>query len=177
MDIISKNRNIFFAEGILFVILGTLAIILPGMSTLGVELLIGWLFLFGGIIQGVRAFKAYEQRGFWPSLLGSVVSIIVGVLLLLYPLTGILTLTLLLIVFFLLEGIAKIAFSLQMRPAARWGWLFFSGVLALLMAAIIWSGWPLTAAWVIGLLVGINMLFFGFSLITLAWSSHDKTEV
>lgn len=176
MDIIRKNRTLFAIEGFLFIILGLLAIALPGISTLGVELMVGWLFLIGGLIQGVRTFKAHNLPGFYPSLLSATLSIFIGILLLAYPLTGVLTLTILLITFFLIEGIAKIALAFQLRDLDNWGWLAVSGALALILAAIIWSGWPGTAAWVIGLLVGINMLFFGFTLLSMALSPNSKSE-
>ena len=175
METIQQHRTAFIVEGILFILLGILAIALPGVMTLGVELFVGWLFLIGGIVQGYRTLTSSNAApGYWMSLLSGILSIIVGGMFLLYPLQGIAALTMLLIAFFLIEGSIKIAFGVQLKPLQGWGWLVLSGIISLLMAGILWSGWPGTAIWAIGLLVGINMIFFGSSLLTLALSISKK---
>ena len=168
MEWLQNHRNLLLFEGIVFTLLGFLAVILPGISTLSTELFIGWLLVFGGGVQLYRTFKSREAPSFWASLLMGIVYIVFGVLLVLFPIAGILSLTILLTIFFVVEGIAKIILGIQMRPFRRWGWFILNGVLALIIAYIIWSGWPGTAFWVIGLLVGINMIFFGISLTFLA---------
>lgn len=176
LEAIKKNRKLVIFEAIVFILLGIFAIALPNIFTLGIELLVGWILLIGGVIQTVRSFKA-KGKGFWLSLLTGLLAIIIGVLLLFFPLRGILTLTLLLTIFFLFEGIAKITMAIQMRKqVAQWGWLLLSGILALAIAFIVWSAWPSSAFWVIGLLVGINMLFFGFSLLMLATNHDDDSQ-
>lgn len=176
LEIIKKNRKLVIFEGILFIILGMFAIALPNIFTLGIELLIGWLFLIGGCVQAFRSFKTKESPGFWPSLLVSLLSIAIGILLLVYPLGGILTLTLLLSLFFLFEGCAKIIMAFQMRQLPQWGWILVSGIIALIIAGIIWSQWPSSAYWVIGLLVGVNMLFFGCSLLVLGIGAGKDSD-
>lgn len=168
MNDVQQHWKLFLFEGILLVILGFFAVALPVVSTLSIELIIGWLFLFGGIVQIVRAFQSHEDPGFWVALASGALSVIIGALLLFYPLTGILTLTILLTIYFILEGIAKLVIAWQWRPIINWGWLVLSGILALVLAAIIISGWPGTAAWVLGLLVGINLIFFGWALIAMS---------
>jgi uncharacterized membrane protein HdeD (DUF308 family) len=91
-----------------------------------------------------------------------------GAFLLFYPLKGVLTLTFLLALFYFIEGIAQILFASVIRPLKNWGWLVVNGILALAIAFIIWSGWPETSLWVLGLLIGINLIFYGFSRIFLA---------
>lgn len=168
---IKKHKGLFLAEGILFLLLGILAIALPGLFTLAFELLIGWLFIFSGIVQGVRSFKAKEVPGFWVSIISSVLYIVAGCFLLFYPLKGVITLTFILTLFFFLEGIAQIVFAITLRPIRSWGWLVLNGILAMAIAFIIWSGWPGTVTWVLGLLVGINLLFYGFSRLFIATSN------
>lgn len=168
MDWLEKNRNMLLIEGILFALLGFLAIAMPGISTLSAELFIGWLLFFGGIIQLYRTFKSRQEPGFIGSLLTSLMYLLFGALLVIFPVAGIFSLTILLIGFFIAEGISKIILSFQLKPFKQWGWLLVSGIIALIMAGIIWSGWPGTAFWVIGLLIGINLIFFGISLIFLA---------
>lgn len=165
MNELKQHRGMILFEGILFVILGILAIALPVAFTIGTELFVGWLLLIGGIFQAYRTFQARHVKGVAWNFLTALVYIILGLFFIFYPIPGILSLTALLIAFFLVEGISKAIYAFQMKPRQSWGWLLFSGIIALIMALIIWSGWPGTAFWVIGLLVGINMLFFGMSLI------------
>lgn len=172
-----KNRKLLIFEGIILVLLGIFAIILPNIFTLGIELLLGWLFLAGGIVQSFRTFQSMHAEGFWPSLIASLIAIAIGIMLLLYPIGGMITLTLLLTIFFVVEGIAKIILAIELRnQLPRWGWMLFSGILALAIAGIIWSQWPSSAYWVIGLLVGINMLFFGMSLLAIAGGAGKDPE-
>lgn len=175
MDILQKNRGLLIFEGIVFTILGCLAVALPGISTLSTELFIGWLLLLGGLVQGYRSIMARHAQGFVGSLLVSLMYIVFGVLLLLYPLTGVITLTLVLTFFFIVEGISKIILGFQMKPFSQWGWFILSGLIALAMAYIIYAGWPGTAFWVLGLLVGINMIFFGLTLLFFAFSLPKET--
>ena len=172
METMREHRGLLLFEGILFILLGILAIGLPGLFTLGVEQFLGWLFVIGGAVQAYRVFKSYHTVGYGALLVSALLYLVIGVLMLIYPVSGILTLTAFLTVFFLLEGISKILLGFQMHGQVNVGWLIFSGIVALLMAAIIISGWPATGLWVIGLLVGINMLFFGFSLLSL-WLAVD----
>jgi uncharacterized membrane protein HdeD (DUF308 family) len=166
---LQSHRYLLLFEGIVFTLLGFIAVALPGISTLGTTLFIGWLLIFAGGVQLFRTFKARHAPGFLGSLLTGLLYLAFGILLILFPVAGILSLTALLTIFFAAEGIAKIILGLQLRPFRRWGWFLLNGVLALLIAFIIWSGWPETAFWVLGLLVGINMIFFGISLMLLAW--------
>lgn len=163
MEIIRHNRSYFIWEGIALILLGIFAVALPVLFSIGIELVIGWLFLIGGVAQAVRTFKAQHAPGFWWALASAVLYIIIGILLIAKPLAGVLSLAFLLSIFFFLEGIAQIIWSLKLRPFRAWGWLLFSGLISLAMAFIIWSGWPATGLWVIGLLVGINLIFFGFT--------------
>jgi len=180
MEWFHNQRRLLLIEGVLFTILGFLAAALPGISTLSVELFIGWLLFFGGAMQFYRALQMRHMPGFLGSLLTSSLYIIFGLLLALYPLAGVLSLTLLLTIFFIADGISKIMLAFQLTPFRRWGWFILNGVLSLIIAYIIWSGWPGTAFWVLGLLVGINMIFFGISLIFLALEipkiNHHSTD-
>lgn len=176
MDSIHQTRTFFLIEGMLFLILGFLAVVFPQISTLSVELFLGWLFLLSGIIQSYRAFQLrHHGSSVAGAILNALLSFAVGLLLLIYPVTGIISLTILLILFFMLEGIFKIVWAIQYRESIHsWGWLVFSGLTSLALAIIIWSGWPSTAMWAIGLLVGINMIFFGTSLLGMAFSLPKK---
>ena len=161
---------LFLVEGIILVILGLAAIAIPPIATLAVELLFGWLFLISGITGAITTFMMRQAPGFWWSLVSAILGIAAGLVLLLWPLSGVLTLTLVLIAFFAIEGVASIMFALEHKRelSGRWGWMLASGVIDLILAAIILAGLPGTAAWALGLLVGINMVFGGTALIGMA---------
>jgi uncharacterized membrane protein HdeD (DUF308 family) len=170
MDFINEHKRLFTFEGIVFVLLGILAIAFPVIFTFGFTIFLGWLFLIGGVVGTFRAIQMWNTPGIVASLLSALLAIIIGILLLVNPWRGVLTLTLLLTIFFFIEGVFKIAYAISMKGYPNWGWLLFSGLIALVMGAIILSGWPGTALWVIGLLVGIDLLFFGISLLSLVYS-------
>jgi uncharacterized membrane protein HdeD (DUF308 family) len=166
---------LFLVEGIILVILGLAAVVIPPIATLAVELLFGWLFLISGIAGLVTSIWMRQAPGFWWSLVSAIVGIAAGIVLLMWPLSGILSLTLVLIVFFVFEGVASIMFALEHRRelSGRWGWMLASGIIDLFLAAIILAGLPGTAAWALGLLVGINMVFGGSALIGMALHARD----
>ena len=167
----------YLIEGIVLVILGAAAIIVPPLATFVVAIFLGWLFLISGILGLITTFWMKRAPGFWWSLLSAVLAIAVGLLLIGRPVSGAISLTLLLIVFFIIEGIFSIMFALEHKRAlsGRWGWLVLNGVIDLFLAAIIFAGLPGTAAWALGLLVGIDLVFGGMALITM--SLHARGSV
>jgi uncharacterized membrane protein HdeD (DUF308 family) len=166
---------LFLVEGIVLVVLGLLAIVLPPIATLAVEILFGWLFLLSGVVGLVTTFWMRQAPGFWWALLSAVLGIAAGIVLLARPVSGVLTLTLILIVFFTIEGVASIMYALEHKRelSGRWGWMLASGIVDLIVAAVIFIGLPGTAAWTIGILVGINMVFGGSALIAMAMHARD----
>lgn len=174
LETIKENRRLFLLEGIIFVILGIFAIAAPVVFTFGVTLLLGALFLFAGLLQIIRTGQLWKKQGFYISALLSILYLVVGFFFLFEPLRGALTLTFLLMLFFFIGGIFKIVFALELRPAFNWGWVLVSGIIGILLGAIIWSGWPGTALWVIGLLFGIDLLFFGIALIGLSTAAAKE---
>ncbi len=175
-DALAKNWGWFLALGIVWIMLGTTAIIAPYIATLTIELLVGSLFLVGGIAQLVQAFTGRNWKGFALHTLGAILAVVAGGLLLWYPLGGVITLTLLLIAYFTADGVFKIMLALQVRPEQNWGWLLFSGIIAMILAGLIWANFPGSAAWAIGLLVGINMIFGGWTLVMLAMAARSVTS-
>jgi uncharacterized membrane protein HdeD (DUF308 family) len=165
-----EHWMLFLVEGIILVILGLAAIIVPPLATLAVAIFIGWLFLISGIVGLVTTFWMRHAPGFWWSLLSAVLGIVAGIVLISSPVSGAISLTLVLIVFFVIEGVASIMFALEHKRelSGRWGWMLASGIVDLVLAAIIFAGLPLSAAWAIGLLVGINLVFGGSALVAMA---------
>ena len=166
---------LFLVEGLVLVVLGLLAIVLPPIATLAVEILFGWLFLISGIVGLITSFWMRQAPGFWWALLSAVLGIAAGLVLLAWPVSGVVSLTLVLIVFFAIEGIASIMYALEHKRelSGRWFWMLASGIVDLIVAAIVLAGLPGTAAWAIGLLVGINLVFSGAALIAMALHARE----
>jgi uncharacterized membrane protein HdeD (DUF308 family) len=175
VNAIHEHWVLFLIEGIVLIILGIAAIIVPVVATLAFTLVIGWLFLISGIVGLVTTFWMRGVPGFWWALLSAVIAIAAGIVLLLWPISGTLSLTLVLIAFFLVEGIATLMYAIDHRAqlSGRWGWMLVSGIVDLILAGIIFAGLPGTAAWALGLLVGINMLFGGTAMIGMALAARN----
>jgi uncharacterized membrane protein HdeD (DUF308 family) len=176
---VREHWKLFLVEGIVLVILGVLAIAVPQLASIAATIMIGWLFLISGVAGLITTFGARHAPGFWWSLLSAVLGIAAGVVLLGWPLSGVITLTLLLIVFFIIEGVLSIMYALEHKRelTGQWGWMLVSGIIDLVLAAMIWAGLPSTAAWALGLLVGINMLFGGASMIAMAMHARSSDAV
>jgi len=158
------------AEGIILLLMGLTAILLPLIATIAVEILIGWLFLISGIVGLITTFRMRRAPAFWWSLLSAILGVAVGIALIRWPLGGALTLTLMLTLFFVFEGVVSIMYALEHKRelSGRWAWMLVSGIVDLVLAGIIFLGLPGTATWAIGLLVGINLIFGGTALIGMA---------
>lgn len=163
-------------EGILLTVCGLAAILLPVVASLAITVLLGWLLILSGGFALALTFWSRQSPGFWWSLLSAAVALIAGVVLLLRPIEGTLTLTIIVGAYFLAEGVVTVMYAIQNREklTERWGWLLAAGIADLLVAAIIISGFPGTALWVIGLLVGINLLFGGASMIGIALAARPR---
>jgi uncharacterized membrane protein HdeD (DUF308 family) len=166
---------LFLVEGVVLLVLGATAIFIPPFATLAITIIFGWVFLVSGVVGLITTFYMRHAPGFWWSLLSAAVGILVGGMLLARPVTGALSLTLVLIVFFIIEGIVTIMFALDHKRelSGQWGWMLVSGIVDLLLSAMIFTGLPSSAAWAIGLLVGINMIFGGTALIAMALHARD----
>jgi uncharacterized membrane protein HdeD (DUF308 family) len=163
---IHAHWKLFLAEGVVMMVLGLAAIAVPEVASLAITIFIGWLFFIGGIFRTMSLLRHRDMPGFTWAILTALLAIVLGLVLLFRPIAGVLTLTLALVVFFILEGISAILLAIEhRRHLSSWGWILFSGLIDLLLAFLIWDGWPSSAGWAIGLLVGINMVFVGLSLI------------
>jgi uncharacterized membrane protein HdeD (DUF308 family) len=170
-----EHWRFYLIEGIILVLLGGAAIVVPQVATLSVAIIIGWILLFSGAVGLVSTFQMRPAPGFWWSLLSALIGIVAGIVLLVSPVVGAVSLTFVLITFFVVEGIASIMFALEHRQELPNGWLamLVSGVVDLILAIVIFLGLPGSAAWAIGLLVGINMIFGGVALAAMAWQARS----
>lgn len=172
---IHGHWRFFLIEGIILIILGMAAILVPWIASLTFTIFFGWLLLVSGAVGLVSTFKMHPAPGFWWSLISAILAIVVGGLLIWHPIAGVVSLTFALIIFFLIEGFASIMFAIEYRRdlPSRWGWMVASGVVDLFLAALIFLQLPASAAWAIGLLLGINMVFGGTTLIIMALDARQ----
>jgi uncharacterized membrane protein HdeD (DUF308 family) len=173
---IHEHWKAFLFEGILLVVLGLAAMIVPPLASLAVTIFLGWMFLISGIAGLALTFWARQLPGFWWSLLSAALAVVAGIVLLAQPVQGTLTLTIVVGAYFLAEGVATIMYALEHRRelSQRWSWMLVAGLMDLLIAAVIIAGLPGSALWAVGLLVGINLLFGGASLIGVALAARSS---
>jgi uncharacterized membrane protein HdeD (DUF308 family) len=153
---------------------GIIALFYPILSSFAVVLFLGWVLIISGIVQGISLIGAQYVPHFWLQLISVVLSVIIGVLLLRHPGAGLLTITLLLIVFFMVEGISKLIFALTIRPFPNWGWVLASGIVGILLSFYLWASLPITAIWLLGVLLGIQLICEGAALGYLAWQARQS---
>ena len=171
---IRHHWKLFLAEGVILVILGFLAVAVPLFAGLAITIILGSLFLVSGIVGLITTFAMRHAPGFWWSLLSAVLAIVVGALLLARPGLGLVSLTYVLIAFFIVEGVASIMYAFEHRRqlSGRWGWMLTSGIIDLFLAFVIFAGLPGSLAWALGLIVGVNMVFGGASMIGMALATR-----
>lgn len=175
---VRDHWQLFLLEGIGLIVLGLLALAEPAFASLAATIFFGWILLISGIIGLIATFRARRAPGFTWSLLSAILAVVAGVLLLDAPLQGTLTLTGIVIAFLLIEGIVSIIYALEHRgsQSGRWSWMLVSGLLDLVLGGILLSGLPGTALWALGMLIGINMLFGGTSLIAMALHARPPSQ-
>ena len=176
-DAVREHWKAFLIEGILLVVLGLAAMIVPPLASLAVTIFLGWMFLISGIAGLALTFWTRQMPGFWWSLISAALAIFAGIVLLARPLQGVLTLTIVVGAYFLAEGVATIMYALEHRRelSGRWSWLLVAGVMDIIIAFFIIAGLPGSAQWAIGLLVGINLLFGGATLIGMALAARNAS--
>ena len=169
-----ENWWLYLVLGIVMAILGMVALSAPFITAIGVAAVLGLVLVIGGILHAVHAFAFDGPRNVVLGLIVAMLYILAGFILIRNPLSGVVALTILLAIFFLAEGIVKIAQSAQAqyRVLGSWGWLLFSGILSLILGMLIATGWPASALWAIGLLLGIDLIVTGFSMVALSVTIH-----
>lgn len=166
---IKRHSLWYLLQGGLMVVAGILALAYPALSSMAMVIFLGWLMIICGAVQGLSLISARAVPHFWLQLVSVALFIIVGALFLRNPGSSLLTLTLLLIIFFMIEGISKIILALTIRPLPNWGWLMLSGIVGILLSLYLWAAIPVTAIWLLGALLGIGLISEGAALGYLAW--------
>lgn len=173
---ISDNWGWYLLLGITSCVAGVLAIAFPLLASIAIKILIGWLLLIIGVSQMLQAFNTQRWRNAILDFLLGVLLLIAGGVLVIYPLTGLIALTLFLAILFVAQGIIQIALSLQLRPVSGWGWVLLSGITAVAIGLLLGLELPSSASWALGLLAGINMIVSGVGYIALALTSRRSTR-
>ncbi|MEM7441863.1 MAG: HdeD family acid-resistance protein [Pseudomonadota bacterium] len=168
VDKVSQNSTTLFWTGIAMAVIGLLAVAFPIVATLSVELLVGWIFIFAGIIGFVGAFSYHGTGPFFGALLLSLLKVVAGVFLLINPAAGVIALTLVVAVLFMIEGAMQLALAFELKPDSGRGWMIFSAVIAILAGILIAANLPGASVFLLGLLVGVNFLCTGIAMIMLS---------
>jgi len=178
LEAIRSHWMLFLVQGLVMAVLGLMAAAEPMFASFAVEIFAGWLFVIAGIVGLASAFTAQRMPGYWWSVLTAALAIIFGAYLLWQPLAGVLSITLVVAAFFAAQGVTQIITAVQHRGVlGSWFWMVVGGVVNLVLAAIIVTGWPGSATWTLGLLFGINMFMWGVSLVMTAIGCRAVADV
>jgi uncharacterized membrane protein HdeD (DUF308 family) len=168
-DTIRKRSLLFLVQSGVMVVAGVLALIFPAFASAGVMALLGWLLIISGVVQIISLWGATQVPYFWLQLVTLTLEILVGYLLVSRPEAGLVAVTFLMLVLFLVSGIARVVFALMIRPMQDWLWVFASGIVAIACALILFASLPEAATWLLGFLLGIELIAIGASQGLMAW--------
>jgi len=167
MDEAKKNSGFLIFLGVVTVIFGVVAIGSPLITGVAVSVFVGFLLLASGVARIVHALKSKQWgTGFWGTAIG-VLGVAAGLIMIFRPLVGLVTMTMLLAIYFLVDGISEIIAAFKIKPDQGWGWVLFNGIIAVVLGLMIWRQWPVSGQWAIGILVGVHILITGWSMIIL----------
>jgi len=169
---VRRHRLLFLAQGGLMIAAGAVAMLFPIIASVAFVWFLGWLLVASGLVQSISLLTARHHPSFWLQLIPAVLAVVVGVLLLRNLGPGLLVISLLLIVFFLVDGLSRIVFALTVRPLDNWIWVLASGVLGVVLAVLLFGSMPVTALWLVGLLLGIHLVAEGAALVALVWTAR-----
>jgi uncharacterized membrane protein HdeD (DUF308 family) len=153
-ETVKRYSTWYLLEGIFLMIAGVIALVYPYLASVALIFLLGWILIVSGVLQAIGLIGAKDVPHFWLQLISAVLAV---------------AMTLLLIIFFIVEGISKIIFALNIRPFTGWIWVFLSGVIGILLGAYLWANMPLASEVVLGVLLGIQLIVEGAALAFLAW--------
>lgn len=171
---LQEHWKSIMVEGVLFITLGVIALVLPVAFSIAVEMVVGWLFLIGGGIQLYRSIQSNQAPGFWMMVVSALLAMLLGVLMIFHPLQGLVVITVIIGIYFIAEGIVKSIFALQIQRFASWGWVLLSGVCSIIIGVIVFAGWPSTAMWFVGTLMGVYLIINGVAFMIMANQAHKE---
>lgn len=167
-----RSRRLVIITSVVLILLGIIGIALPQLVSVTLALFVAWLMIIAGGLSLYSTWHGFRER--WVVWLKPFILITFGLLILLHPLAATGALGLMLAVYFLLDGFAGVGAAWERRPQHGWGWIMVNGMLSLLLAAVFIVGWPFSSLWLIGLFIGISLLFDGISLLMFALGSEKR---
>lgn len=167
----------YLVQGILMVVTGVLALIYPWIASVAMVRLLGWFLIVSGVLQAIGLIGAREVPYFWLELISAILPIVLGLLLLRHEDVSLYFFSIVVIVYFMIEGIVKILFALTIRPFPSWGWVFFSGVIGIALSIYLWANLSIVSALMLAVLLGVLLVVEGAALASLAWRARKLTDV
>lgn len=174
---IRKRSLLFLVQGLGLVLAGVLCLFYPLVASTGITVLIGWLLIISGILQLVTLIGTMDVPYFWLQLLSVGLSLLIGWLLVSRPEAGLLAVTLLMVVYFMVDGISRVVFALMVRPMDDWLWMLLSGIAGIVIAVILAGNLPGVSEWLIGVLLGVQLIAVGGAQAFIAWRVRSVTRV
>lgn len=175
LEAASEHWGLLLAVGILLIVCGVMAIFTPIISSGAAILLLGFLLLAGGLAAIIGGVRARSEGGLAFYLVSGILAMIAGIVILRDPATSLAVVTLLIAVWLIVDGIFRIVGAFMSNTGGK-GWAIFGGIVALLLGIMLWAGFPTTALWFLGLAVGIEMIFLGFSWTALGMAAKAARE-
>jgi uncharacterized membrane protein HdeD (DUF308 family) len=177
LDEAKMNAGLLISLGVVTVIFGVVAVASPLITGVAVAVFVGFLLLASGVTQIVHALKSRQWgTGFWGTVIG-LLGVAAGLLMIFRPMVGLLSMTMLIAIYFLVDGISEIIAAFKIKPDQGWGWVLFNGIIAVLLGLMIWRQWPVSGQWAIGLLVGIHILMSGWTMVILGTGARRVAGV
>lgn len=168
-DTIRRHSWLFLLQAVLMVVAGLVAMIYPLLTSLAVSFFLGWMLVVAGAVQGITLVATSRVPHFWLQLISAVLSVVTGILFIRNPGVGVATLALLLVIFFMVEGFAKVLFALTVRPLRNWGWVLVSGLIGIGLAVFLILN-PLLSLVALGIFIGLQLLSEGLAIGWMVWS-------
>jgi uncharacterized membrane protein HdeD (DUF308 family) len=168
-EAVRRHSFLFVLQGVLMVVAGIVALVYPLLTTLAVTLFLGWMMIFSGIVQAITLVAAGRVPHFWLQLVSAVLWVITGFLFVRNPAVAVSTLAILMVVFFMVEGIAKVVLAMTVRPLSNWGWILLSGLIGIAISFYLIAN-PGLSILVLGLFIGIQLISEGVAIAWMAWS-------
>ena len=176
VDIVRQASTLSIVWGVLLIVFGMVAIGSPFLAAVAVNVVIAWLIVLAGVVHIMLAFRAHGAGSMIWKLLVGLAYVFFGAYLIIHPLLGVASLTLVLASLFLIEGVLDIILFFKMRPVGGAGWVLVDGIVTLLLGLMIYMQWPSSSAWAIGTLVGVSLIISGVARVMMSLAVHEAAE-
>lgn len=173
---VKRAAGLYTGLGVLMILLGAFAVLIPNVASWGMTVLIGWILVISAAFLFAWSFTAPGALHVITRIAWSILTLAAGLFLLINPDKGAKALTIILIIYFIAAGLIRLAAAFTQRGIRGAGWLGLSGALSLIIGVIFWVDYPSSADWAIGLLVGIDLIFGGWTLILLSQEAKDQVH-